>query len=250
MNSFFNTYKKLADKIIPVMTNNNFVKTGMLTPDEFVEAGDYLVKNFTNWKWSKISKNKSLSFLPPDKQMLKMRKTYGKKQIFVETIDTNSWNILDNITSGSTLTGMIETSDDLDDLEEDLEEDDDGVLVENVNLDEKYYYITLTYDNYYRTPRIWFNIYDSRGIPLDHNNICKFLSVEHNKITVSMEKHPFLGTASVSVHPCKHSEVMKKLIKIELEHNKEISIKKYFIFFFKFVSCIIPQIDFDFTSST
>ena len=90
MNSFFNTYKKLADKIIPVMTNNNFVKTGMLTPDEFVEAGDYLVKNFTNWKWSKISKNKSLSFLPPDKQMLKMRKTYGKKQIFVETIDTNS----------------------------------------------------------------------------------------------------------------------------------------------------------------
>ena len=43
---------------------------------------------------------------------------------------------------------------------------------------------------------------------------------------------------------------MKKLIKIELEHNKDIHVKKYFIFFLKFVSCILPQIEFDFTSST
>ena len=72
MNTLFSTYKNLVDKVYPVMTNNNFKKTGMLTPNEFVEAGDYLVKKYKNWKWHNISKSKQLSYLPKNKQMLLM----------------------------------------------------------------------------------------------------------------------------------------------------------------------------------
>ena len=64
-----------------------------------------------------------------------------------------------------------------------------------------------------------------------------------------MEKHPYFSIQSISVHPCKHSQVMKKLIKIELEQDKEVKVETYFIFFLKFVSCIIPQVDFDCTST-
>jgi len=247
MNSIFNTYKKFADKIIPVMTNNNFVKTGMLTPNEFVKAGDYLVSNYVNWKWGEIPKNKRLSFLPKNKQMLRMKNSFGKRKIFVETVDSDSWSVFDNVSKTETHT--IENYN-LSDLEDsDLDDDDDAVLLAN-DITHKKYDITLTYDNYYRTPRIWFNIYDNNDIPLGYNNICEDLSIEHNKVTITMEQHPFLSVMSVSVHPCKHSDVMKKLIKIDLEHDKEINIEKYFVFFLKFVSCIIPHIDFDFTSST
>ena len=46
-------------------------------------------------------------------------------------------------------------------------------------------------------------------------------------------------------------ELNKKII-IAAHHrrDKKINIEKYFVFFLKFVSCIIPQIDFDFTSVT
>ena len=62
-----------------------------------------------------------------------------------------------------------------------------------------------------------------------------------------MDTHPFLNISSISVHPCKHATVMKFLVG---HTSKSISIESYFLYFLKFVSCIIPNMDFDFTSST
>ena len=42
MNNLFQKYKTVADKFIPSLKSNNFLKTGMLTKDEFIEAGNYL----------------------------------------------------------------------------------------------------------------------------------------------------------------------------------------------------------------
>ena len=42
----------------------------MLTPDEFVAAGDYLVKTCGTWAWEAGDAKKAWPFLPNDKQFL------------------------------------------------------------------------------------------------------------------------------------------------------------------------------------
>ena len=44
--------------------------------------------------------------------------------------------------------------------------------------------------------------------------------------------------------------MMKKIISYEKNSNKKISIEKYFLYFIKFVSCVIPNLEFDFTTET
>ena len=47
----FDAYKNVADKILPVLKSNNFEETGMISPEEFVLAGDYLTYKYPTWKW-------------------------------------------------------------------------------------------------------------------------------------------------------------------------------------------------------
>eukprot|EP00037_Helgoeca_nana_P008617 m.76762 g.76762 ORF g.76762 m.76762 type:complete len:324 (+) comp19054_c0_seq1:68-1039(+) len=54
-------------------STSTFQKTGKLTPDEFVRAGDYLVENFPTWKWCSGVDDKKRAHLPPDKQYLVTR---------------------------------------------------------------------------------------------------------------------------------------------------------------------------------
>eukprot|EP00730_Choanoeca_flexa_P007643 TRINITY_DN12364_c1_g7_i2.p1 TRINITY_DN12364_c1_g7~~TRINITY_DN12364_c1_g7_i2.p1 ORF type:complete len:117 (+),score=7.35 TRINITY_DN12364_c1_g7_i2:86-436(+) len=49
---------------------NNFQKTGKLTAEEFVIAGDFLVENFPSWSWSGGLEDKKRAHLPPAKQFL------------------------------------------------------------------------------------------------------------------------------------------------------------------------------------
>lgn len=53
-----------------VATVSTFQKTGKLTPDEFVAAGDFLVENFKTWSWGAGLPEKRRPHLPADKQFL------------------------------------------------------------------------------------------------------------------------------------------------------------------------------------
>lgn len=65
------TALSVAEFFTPVLKESKFKKTGVLTPEEFVIAGDHLVHQCSTWSWSR-SDNPSLqkSYLPPDKQYL------------------------------------------------------------------------------------------------------------------------------------------------------------------------------------
>ena len=64
----------LRDRFSPVSHTSTFRKTGQITPEEFVAAGDYLVYKFPSWSWSPAaSAARQVSYLPREKQYLVTR---------------------------------------------------------------------------------------------------------------------------------------------------------------------------------
>ncbi|CAG8589458.1 16833_t:CDS:2 [Acaulospora colombiana] len=71
----------------------------------------------------------------------------------------------------------------------------------------------ITYDKYYQTPRLWLLGYDEDGTPLKPKQVFEDISADHANKTVTIEPFPHSTSLTLaSVHPCKHSEVMKKVI--------------------------------------
>ncbi|KAF7640410.1 Autophagy-related protein 3 [Meloidogyne graminicola] len=74
MNDLVNQLKSTAlsvgQYLTPVLRESKFKETGVLTPEEFVAAGDHLVHLCPTWSWAKASDSNGCSYLPPDKQFL------------------------------------------------------------------------------------------------------------------------------------------------------------------------------------
>ena len=44
-------FRNAREYLTPVLQDSAFLERGVLTPDEFVKAGDELVANFSMWQW-------------------------------------------------------------------------------------------------------------------------------------------------------------------------------------------------------
>ncbi|KAL8853663.1 MAG: hypothetical protein Q9221_001474 [Calogaya cf. arnoldii] len=74
MNLLHSTLDTLRDRFAPISHNSTFRTTGQITPEEFLQAGDYLVYKFPTWAWSDASPpSKRVSYLPAGKQYLVTR---------------------------------------------------------------------------------------------------------------------------------------------------------------------------------
>lgn len=69
-NSMLSNALAVAETLTPVLTVSKFTETGVLTPQEFVEAGDTLVSKCPTWSWSAGDADKRRPHLPPTKQFL------------------------------------------------------------------------------------------------------------------------------------------------------------------------------------
>ncbi|KAL4440254.1 hypothetical protein ABPG75_003255 [Micractinium tetrahymenae] len=69
-NLLHSTYKSAAERVLPARTQSAFKEKGVLTPEEFVAAGDYLVHTCPTWSWEAGDLKKGRPFLPPGKQFL------------------------------------------------------------------------------------------------------------------------------------------------------------------------------------
>lgn len=119
---------------------------------------------------------------------------------------------------------------------------------EDTTIPTRTYDLNITYDNYYRTPRLWFCGYDENHKPLTVEQMFEDISEDHAKKTVTFEAHPHIpGTQMASIHPCRHAEVMKKLINMVAESGKELEVYSYLMVFLKFVQSVIPTIEYDYT---
>ena len=126
------------------------------------------------------------------------------------------------------------------------------------------YDLYITYDKYYQTPRLWLAGYDEHGAPLPPTRIFDDISREHAHKTVTIETHPHLELAMASIHPCRHAHVMRRIIEYteahsfrskpvddaeEVETPMQVRVDQYLVIFLKFMSTVLPTIDYDYTMS-
>ncbi|ROL41685.1 Ubiquitin-like-conjugating enzyme ATG3 [Anabarilius grahami] len=99
---------------------------------------------------------------------------------------------------------------------------------EDAILQTRTYDLYITYDKYYQTPRLWLFGYDEDRQPLTVDQMYEDISQDHVKKTVTIENHPHLPPpAMCSVHPCRHAEVMKKIIETVAEGGGELGVHMY-----------------------
>jgi ubiquitin-like-conjugating enzyme ATG3 len=109
------------------------------------------------------------------------------------------------------------------------------------------YDLSITYDKYYMVPRLWLFGYDAEGKPLTQDQVKEDVLSEYADKTVTFDPHPLTGIPTVSIHPCKHSLVMKKVVQDWLDQGIEPRHDLALFVFLKFISGVVPTINYDFT---
>jgi len=110
------------------------------------------------------------------------------------------------------------------------------------------YDMSITYDKYYQVPRMWLFGYDENRKPLTVDQMYEDFSQDHAKKTITMETHPHLpGPPMASIHPCRHADVIKRLIETLADNGKELGVHQYLLIFLKFVQAVVPTIEYDYT---
>ena len=120
------------------------------------------------------------------------------------------------------------------------------------------YDLSITYDKYYQTPRVWMQGKSSEGQPLSGKEMMEDVMSDYANRTVTIENHPHVAGPHASIHPCQHAKVMKAIVRNLIkkssntleegkEDNQGPSVEMYLFIFLKFVSSIIPTISYDFT---
>ncbi|GAX77733.1 hypothetical protein CEUSTIGMA_g5176.t1 [Chlamydomonas eustigma] len=84
-------FKAAAEAVLPPLSTSQFGEKGVLTPSEFIQAGDFLVRTCPTWSWEGGDPKKKRNFLPVDKQYLVTRGVpCTRRASELETYDPNS----------------------------------------------------------------------------------------------------------------------------------------------------------------
>lgn len=110
------------------------------------------------------------------------------------------------------------------------------------------YDMSITFDTYYSTPRVWLFGYGLDGQVLATDEWRDDFSQEHVDKTVTFESHPHMGYSCPSIHPCKHAEAMQRITGLILgKSGIQLDVKFYMLIFLKFIQSIIPNLEYDYT---
>ncbi|GBG34733.1 Autophagy-related protein 3 [Hondaea fermentalgiana] len=336
LHKLHNVAHAVGEYVTPVLNESAFEERGVLTPEEFVRAGDQLVRMCPTWQWASGDPSKKRGFLPDDKQFLITRgvacehrvrdleATYSA-ELEVEGVEgeDESWLAThnnsaadngfarkkeqqpldlrsveaalpkeneptpspapapapapaskDSTEAASSKPEPTENEDGFIDLDDFVEEGLDSTnagSTENSNAKEqgkaqngdslvegsgeaddglvkmRTYDLSITYDKYYQTPRVWLHGYDEQQQPLSGEAVLEDIMQDYANKTVTIEPHPQLagGVRYASIHPCKHADVMKKIVAQLNEGGKKADPSQYLFIFLKFIQSVIPTINYD-----
>ena len=91
--------------------------------------------------------------------------------------------------------------------------------------------------------------------PLTAEEMMEDVMKDYRNKTVTMAHHTHTSAIHASIHPCQHGKVMKTIVRnliaasqaTDGEKAEEPTVEMYLFIFLKFVSSIIPTINYDFT---
>jgi len=301
---------KAGEMLTPVLSESAFAERGVLTPEEFVLAGDGLVEKCPTWQWCAGNSKKRRPYLPANKQFLVTRGVPCEKRVAALMAETeaNAERELDGEDEGWLATADVaargegaggakeeyadisgemvgdvaeegygdnavvgnsgegggdDEDDDYLDLDDFIEENlatqvDNSTLQSSAGASApgsgnavfrvRTYDVSITYDKYYQTPRVWLRGYSERGLPLTDKQIFEDIMQDYRNKTVTIDPHPHMPhSLEASIHPCRHAETMKRIIVLLAGRGKEMDAQNYLFVFLKFVQSIIPLINYDFT---
>ena len=144
--------------------------------------------------------------------------------------------------------------DDIPDLDDDelqefgvVEQEDPAAAKQETGiLKTRTYDLSVTYDKYYQTPRMWLLGFNEHKQPLTSEEMFQDISQEHAKKTCTVEQHPNEKMTCASIHPCKHSNVMKVILdRFKESGGNELRVDQYLLLFLKFMSAVLPTIEYD-----
>ena len=303
-------FKTSVEALMPVRKDSAFKEKGVLSPEEFVAAGDRLTRACPTWTWKAGDAKSAKPYLPRGKQYLvtrnvpcakrakEMEAYAGKEEAL--TGEDEGW-VAAGASAGSNgsrhgesgvneeeLPEIVDLSlqtreekeeeeeeaqkeggndADVPDMDDEFDdEDDDAVILPtataiakqagsaNGGVEDEHivktrtYDISITYDKYYQTPRVWLNGYDENRLVLKPSKSLEDISADHAQKTVTIDPHPHTGVPSASIHPCKHGNVMKKLIDLaDAESGASLTVDSYLFVFLKFIASVIPTVEYDYT---
>lgn len=305
--------RQAREYLTPVRQTTAFLSRGVLTPAEFVQAGDELVFKCPTWSWEKGDLLKARGHLPKEKQYLIIRNVpcpiracTMENSILSETeVEMSSPNLNNDEDSGWLMSHIMNSIQQQQAEENDNNVEDDFDLVNsdgeiiskpspptpppsvqvneneeneysnmedyedsNILMDDAYaqaipgsgadsnilkvrtYDVSITYDKYYQTPRVWIFGYATDGVtPLTTEEMFQDVMSDYVRQTVTIETHPHILGPHLSIHPCQHAAVMKNIVQNMMSPSSDNApnVEMYIFIFLKFVSSIIPTIQYDFT---
>ena len=302
--SVHTVFKGAAESVMTTRTTSAFAEKGVVTPEEFVVAGDFLVQQCPTWAWQAGDPKHAKPFLPKDKQFLvtrnvpcreraaameqfagKEKHLSGDDEGWVEAGGDGAGDAGDadddipDIDAGVAAmslsaaeetalegSGASDASSDIPDMDDFVdiaaeEEEDEASLIpprrsetpESAALDARIlrtrtYDLSVSYDKYYQTPRVWLHGYDERRNALDPRKTLEDISAEHARKTVTIDPHPHTGAPSASIHPCKHAPTMKRLVDgVFAATGNAPKVEHYLLVFLKFIASVVPTIEYDYT---
>jgi ubiquitin-like-conjugating enzyme ATG3 len=269
-NSLQTAFQQARQALTPVATESSFLSTGMLTPDEFVTAGDSLCAQLRIWRWARSAPGNEKSYLPPDKQFLTLSGAVATQRArdmetgaaAAEMTEDGEWvasggaaSVEDEYTDinemghGTTAAAYADIDDYLDPAVAAMAAADTGVV--KPMGERRMYTLAIVYDKYYRTPRVYLQGSSPSGQVLMPDKMMEDIVQDYAGKTATMERHPHLPDAGiyVSIHPCRHAATMKRLLQACTDGGAAPTITSYMTYFLKFITSMIPTIEYDYTAS-
>ena len=126
--------------------------------------------------------------------------------------------------------------------DDDVKKEDEAGVIKT-----REYEVTVTYDFYYCVPRMWLMGYNEKGIPLTDEEMKEDVMPEYRNKTCTIEPQTHTGIRNISVHPCRHSLLLKKMIKDFQNSGKKLEVYQSILLFLKFLQSVVPTVQYDFT---
>lgn len=267
--SIADMYRKVVSTFTSVSGESRFRELGTLTAEEFIEAGEQLARRCPTWVWETSTPGYEQSHLPRDKQFLITRGVPCRRRAsrvdaeVIETMTEDGWVITRLAKQEEEAIEIpIELPNPIDNFF-DADEDNDPNALPSIFQREAYfsfeapreqqiirtrsYDLSITYDKYYQTPRLWLTGYDENHSPLSVELMFEDIMDDYANKTVTMETHPCLGTSQLSVHPCNHAPMMKHFVDVIESNGSTAEVRAYLFVFLKFLASVVPTVEYDFT---